>query len=151
MILNRPESIHLDLVKPWLDAMQPSACVIRKVKEDMTSREGAGTGDLPRQQKRELRLPPEILDIIKPALQVGGLSGMFNASITYFQSPLGASLVSSNLHVIDTLLGSRKLILRRNVWSYSRRLCRSPSIKYPDIIRPSIRNPMVHSGHHILG
>lgn len=55
--------------------MQPNACAIRKVKDDMT--EKGGNGERPSNPQRNERLPPEILDIIKPALQVGCLSGMF--------------------------------------------------------------------------
>lgn len=54
--------------------MQPNACAIRKVKDDMTQPTKSGAnGEAPRRQND---LPPEILDIIVPALQVGGLSGM---------------------------------------------------------------------------
>lgn len=58
--------------------MQPNACTVRKVKDDMIRKGGNGEDAPPRSQER---LPPEILDIIKPALQVGGLSGMLHSSI----------------------------------------------------------------------
>lgn len=54
--------------------MQPNACAIRKVKDDMAKgAEGNGSLERPRDG-----LPPEILDVIWPALQVGGLSGVFS-------------------------------------------------------------------------
>jgi hypothetical protein len=62
----------------FLFSMQPNACAIRKVKEDMTRDGGKGENYPPEREKGEKLLPPEIFDIIKPALQVGGLSGMFN-------------------------------------------------------------------------
>ncbi|KAG0648811.1 hypothetical protein D0Z07_5051 [Hyphodiscus hymeniophilus] len=52
--------------------MQPNACSIRKIKNDMTDN---GESVPPPSPQRNERLPPEILDIIKPALQVGSLSG----------------------------------------------------------------------------
>jgi hypothetical protein len=60
--------------------MQPNACAIRKVKEDMTkpSAESGANGESP---QRRNDLPPEIIEIIWPALQVGGLSGTFFASL----------------------------------------------------------------------
>jgi hypothetical protein len=54
--------------------MQPNACAIQKIKEDMAPglQSGANGGGSPRRQND---LPPEIKEIIWPALQVGGLSG----------------------------------------------------------------------------
>ena len=40
--------------------------------------EKGGNGEHPPSPQRNERLPPEILDVIKPAFQVGALSGMFN-------------------------------------------------------------------------
>jgi hypothetical protein len=57
--------------------MQPNACAIRKVKDDIT--EKGGNGEPHSKPQRDERLPPEILEILKPALQVGSLSGMFGA------------------------------------------------------------------------
>jgi hypothetical protein len=58
-----------------LPFMQPNACTVRKVKEDM-SKDGKKGDFYPSERpKGAPLLPPEILDIIKPALQVGGLSG----------------------------------------------------------------------------
>ncbi len=56
--------------------MQPNACAIRKVQEDMTkpSTESGANGGPPQHRND---LPPEIIEIIWPALQVGGLSGTF--------------------------------------------------------------------------
>ncbi|PSS12961.1 hypothetical protein M430DRAFT_143450 [Amorphotheca resinae ATCC 22711] len=53
--------------------MQPNACAVRKVAADMTGDGANGEKDPRRSQNG---LPPEILDIVWPALQVGGLSGM---------------------------------------------------------------------------
>jgi hypothetical protein len=56
--------------------MQPNACAVRKVKDDMT---GKG-GDERTEPYRPQRDPaPNSLDVIYPALQVGGLSGMLVA------------------------------------------------------------------------
>jgi hypothetical protein len=54
--------------------MQPNACAIQKIKGDMTpgQQSGANKGGSPRRQND---LPPEIKEIIWPALQVGGLLG----------------------------------------------------------------------------
>ena len=58
--------------------MQPNACAVQKVKDDMTRDGGKGEHYPLKQEKGDKLLPAEILDIIKPALQVGGLSGMFD-------------------------------------------------------------------------
>jgi hypothetical protein len=54
--------------------MQPNACAVQKIKEDMApgQQSGANGGGSPQRQND---LPPEIKEIIWPALQVGGLSG----------------------------------------------------------------------------
>jgi hypothetical protein len=54
--------------------MQPNACAIRKVREDMVPSEQSGANGEPPGRRNDL--PPEILEILWPALQVGGLSGM---------------------------------------------------------------------------
>ena len=56
--------------------MQPNACSIKKIKDDMSQPPSSSgdSGDAPRRQND---LPPEVLDIIIPALQVGGISGKF--------------------------------------------------------------------------
>lgn len=54
--------------------MQPNVCTVKKVKDDMSQPSRTGeSGEAPR---RRNDLPPEVLDIIAPALQVGGISGM---------------------------------------------------------------------------
>ncbi|KAL2075298.1 hypothetical protein VTL71DRAFT_241 [Oculimacula yallundae] len=54
--------------------MQPNACAVKNFKDDMSQPSGPGeSGEVPR---RRNDLPPEILEIIVPALQVGGLSGL---------------------------------------------------------------------------
>jgi len=60
--------------------MQPNVCTVQNLKEDMTGREGKRErererGNQPRRDHNEL--PPEILDIIVPALKVGGIAGRF--------------------------------------------------------------------------
>ena len=87
------------------NSMQPNACAIRKVKDDMTEKGGNGNGEpLPNRQRTE-RLPPEILEIMKPALQVGGLSGMFGAD-SLPSHPIASATASCgilfkhNFHVI---------------------------------------------------
>ncbi|KAH7419003.1 hypothetical protein BKA64DRAFT_633708 [Cadophora sp. MPI-SDFR-AT-0126] len=69
--------------------MQPNACAIKKVREDMTqsSRQG-GSGDAP---QRRNDLPPEVLEIVVPAIKVGGLSGMSGLLVGGF-----AGVVRSN-------------------------------------------------------
>lgn len=58
--------------------MQPNACAVRKVKDDMARDGGKGEHYPPEEENGGKLLPTEILDIMKPALQVGGLSGMFD-------------------------------------------------------------------------
>jgi hypothetical protein len=63
--------------------MQPNICAIQKVKGDMTRPPPSGTDGKPplvpdgKPPQRRDDLPPEILEVIWPALQVGGLSGMY--------------------------------------------------------------------------
>ncbi|KAH8806365.1 hypothetical protein F5882DRAFT_391836 [Hyaloscypha sp. PMI_1271] len=54
--------------------MQPNICAIQKVKGDMAQPQSSSRETGPPQSSD--KLPPEILEIIWPALQVGGLSGM---------------------------------------------------------------------------
>jgi hypothetical protein len=54
--------------------MQPNICAIQKVKGDMAQPQPSRRE--PEAPPRRRDLPPEILEIIGPALQVGGLSGM---------------------------------------------------------------------------
>ena len=54
--------------------MHPNACAILKVRKDMAQpQQSVANAEPPRRQND---LPPEILEIIGPALQFGGLSGM---------------------------------------------------------------------------
>lgn len=76
--------------------MQPNACAIRKVKDDMTGK--GGNGELPLAPQRKERLPSEILDIIKPALQVGGLSGMLKYFL-FLSSRLPSDASAPFLHI----------------------------------------------------
>lgn len=58
--------------------MQPNACSIKKIKDDMTLPQSGADRESPRQRNE---LPLEILEIIGPALRVGGLSGTSKALI----------------------------------------------------------------------
>jgi hypothetical protein len=62
--------------------MQPNACTVSKFKNDMAGK--VAHQENPSNSQRDERLPPEILEIIKPALQVGALSGMSNAHDSCF-------------------------------------------------------------------
>ena len=77
--------------------MQPNACAIRKVREDMVSSEQSGANGEPPRRRNDL--PPEILEIMWPALQVGGLSGMSIAPLcpygTMFFSKISRFLAST--------------------------------------------------------
>ncbi len=53
--------------------MQPNVCAIQKVKGGMTQSPPPGTDGGPPQPRKDS--PPEIVEIIWPAIQVGGLSG----------------------------------------------------------------------------
>jgi hypothetical protein len=63
--------------------MQPNACAVKRVHDDMTGKGGDGQSKPRRGQKD---LPPEILDIIYPALQIGGVSGMLSCMLLPFLS-----------------------------------------------------------------
>ncbi|TVY42424.1 hypothetical protein LSUB1_G001636 [Lachnellula subtilissima] len=58
--------------------MQPTPCTVQKIKDGMTdpTKPGASSGGGTEPPRRRSGLPPEILDIIWPAIQIGGLSGM---------------------------------------------------------------------------
>jgi hypothetical protein len=60
--------------------MQPNACSVRRIKQDMTqqkSQSDDGESSFPEASRPPRRngLPPEILQIIGPAFQVGGAVG----------------------------------------------------------------------------
>jgi len=61
--------------------MQPNVCAIQKVKGDTTQPPPSGAG---REPRRPNDLPPEIMEIIWPALQIGGLSGFSGMLIGAF-------------------------------------------------------------------
>jgi hypothetical protein len=63
--------------------MQPTICTTQKVKGDMSQSQSPKRDSEPPQKRNGL--PPEILEIIWPALQVGGLSGMSLSSIRYIE------------------------------------------------------------------
>jgi len=52
--------------------MQPNACAVGKVKEDMV---GKGQDEEQQSPRRRNDLPSEVMEIILPALQVGGSAG----------------------------------------------------------------------------
>lgn len=60
--------------------MQPTPCTVQKIKDGMTDpgKPGAGSSSSGGTEppRRSYGLPPEILNIIWPAVQIGGLSGM---------------------------------------------------------------------------
>jgi hypothetical protein len=134
--------------------MQPNACAIRKLKDDMTGNGRKGEHYPPDREKGEKLLPHEIFDLIKPALQVGGLSGTFNILLQALSALSRASIASIHFfhfHVIATFLRHRKLILHRSIWTCRWRLCGSYSIKYTVFVCIGIWGPMVYSGDYILG
>ena len=69
--------------------MQPNACAVRKVKDDMTGSGRDKGGELPRPRKSP---PPDPFDALYPALQVGGLSGTLSACYLLSLPPLRFSL-----------------------------------------------------------
>ncbi|TVY18407.1 hypothetical protein LARI1_G002667 [Lachnellula arida] len=58
--------------------MQPTPCTVQKIKDGMTDpgKPGATSSGGTEPPRRTNGLPPEILNIIWPAVQIGGLSGM---------------------------------------------------------------------------
>ena len=67
--------------------MQPNACTVQKLKGDMANPQQSGVNKDLSQRPRD-DLPPEILEIIFPALQVGGLVGMFVGFLVYLSVTL---------------------------------------------------------------
>jgi hypothetical protein len=63
--------------------MQPNICAIQKVKGDMAESQPSRRDPEPPRRRNDL--PLEILEIIWPALQVGGLSGMSVNLIPYVE------------------------------------------------------------------
>ncbi|KAK0124228.1 hypothetical protein ONS95_009204 [Cadophora gregata] len=91
--------------------MQPNACAIKKAKDDMSQPSRPGeNGDAPR---RRNDLPPEVLDIIIPALQVGGLSGMSGLLVGGF-----AGVIRSNAPFLFALAsGIQWSVLGGTFWA----------------------------------
>ena len=58
--------------------MQPNACTTRKIQEEMTR---------PSDTRHPNDLPPELVSILKSALQVGGLAGR-RLSVVYIDGIL---------------------------------------------------------------
>jgi hypothetical protein len=75
--------------------MQPNICAIQKVKGDMAQSQPSRRDPEPPPRRNDL--PPEILEIIWPALQVGGLSGMSLNPIYYFE--LYRDTILSSIHI----------------------------------------------------
>ncbi|KUJ22205.1 uncharacterized protein LY89DRAFT_681491 [Mollisia scopiformis] len=69
--------------------MQPNACSIKKIKDDMTATPQSGE-DSEGHRKRN-GLPPEVIEIIWPALQVGGLSGLSGLTLGAFAGVMRSS------------------------------------------------------------
>jgi hypothetical protein len=80
-------------------------------------------------QSQQSRLPPEILDIMLPALQVGGIAGKLHIS----RGPYVTEFIS------------------RDVGAFLWEFCRSSTIEYSQVICIGVRNSMVHSGDHVFG
>ncbi|KAH6723893.1 hypothetical protein BKA61DRAFT_566499 [Leptodontidium sp. MPI-SDFR-AT-0119] len=91
--------------------MQPNVCTVKKVKDDMSQPSRTGeSGEAPR---RRNDLPPEVLDIIAPALQVGGISGMSGLLVGGF-----AGVVRSNTPFLFALAsGIQWSILGGTFWA----------------------------------
>ncbi|KAH7343019.1 hypothetical protein BKA65DRAFT_303336 [Rhexocercosporidium sp. MPI-PUGE-AT-0058] len=91
--------------------MQPNACSIKKIKDDMSQPSKPGdSGDAPRRQND---LPPEVLEIIVPALQIGGISGMSGLLVGGF-----AGVVRSNTPFLFALAsGIQWSVLGGTFWA----------------------------------
>ncbi|KAJ8069217.1 hypothetical protein OCU04_002883 [Sclerotinia nivalis] len=74
--------------------MQPNSCSVRKIRDDMTTSGEKGDSSssmAPINQSQSLKsdnLPPELMDIIKPALQFGGLSALSGTIVGGFSGIL---------------------------------------------------------------
>ena len=88
--------------------MQPNVCAIQKVKGDMVEPPPPKADGKP--PRRQNALPPEVLDIIWPALQVGGLSGMFLNLIWHVpdghQAPFSALPFAVQIFARDCISGN---------------------------------------------
>jgi len=91
--------------------MQPNSCAVRKIKEDMSQPSGT---------PRRNSLPPEILQILWPTLQVGVLSGMSGlfvggvGGVLRSNTPTLFALLSGAqwFTLGSTFYGSRAVVLR---------------------------------------
>lgn len=62
--------------------MQPNACSIKKLRDDMAPNRQTPMGEDEDYVKERNRLPSEVVQILKSSLQVGGAAGMYLQ--TYF-------------------------------------------------------------------
>ena len=58
--------------------MQPNVCTVQKIKGDMTG-SGMDKGEREEPPRPQKHHRPDPLDVLYPALQVGGLCGTFSA------------------------------------------------------------------------
>lgn len=80
--------------------MQPNICTVQKVKDDMAQPQPAkGEAPARKAQPRGNDLPPEILEIIGPALQIGGACGMPFQYVSLFAGDQDQILSSAYLTV----------------------------------------------------
>ncbi|CAD6443976.1 0ddfb5fb-ad17-4faf-b27b-9d6a588b07a4 [Sclerotinia trifoliorum] len=85
---------YLGILVPDSLYMQPNSCSIRKIRDDMTTSGEKGDSSslmAPINQSQSLKsdnLPPELMDIIKPALQFGGLSALSGTIVGGFSGIL---------------------------------------------------------------
>lgn len=83
---------------------------------------------------------PEIIDIVGPALQLGGLAGRFLLFLLLM--PLYLLLL---IHVTHTVFPILTYVLHRSVWCDYRWICGSSVFKYTYALCIGIRYPMVYS------
>lgn len=107
------------------------------------------------QSSRRDDLPPELMDIIKPALQFGGLSGMFISCM----SPRLPFVDTHHVHLHIPFLFTKHLSPGNNNTNntpssfrhHYRWIFRNPRLSNPHSLRRRQFHPMGHPWHHLLG